>query len=194
MLDDGAEATARFVILATGVLSVPLMPDIPGVERFGGQWFHTAGLAPRAGRPLRQTCRRDRDRRDRRAADHGDREDGGQPHGLPAHTELVRSVAQRADRCGRAGVDPRALCRDVRTVPQHVRRLHPRCGSTQGARGLRGGTHRLLRGALRAAGLRHLDGQLPRCAGGRRGQRDAERVHGRQDPRASRRPEGRRDG
>ena len=34
--------TARFVILATGVLSVPLMPDIPGVERFRGESFHTA--------------------------------------------------------------------------------------------------------------------------------------------------------
>ena len=41
-LDNGSEVTARFVILATGVLSVPLMPDIPGVERFGGESFHTA--------------------------------------------------------------------------------------------------------------------------------------------------------
>ncbi len=41
-LDDGTTATARFVFLAIGVLSVPLMPDIPGVERFRGQSFHTA--------------------------------------------------------------------------------------------------------------------------------------------------------
>ena len=40
--DNGSEVTARFVILATGVLSVPLMPDIPGVERFRGESFHTA--------------------------------------------------------------------------------------------------------------------------------------------------------
>src|SRR5262245_23029270 len=41
-LDDGGDVRARFVILATGVLSVPLMPDIRGIERFEGQWFHTA--------------------------------------------------------------------------------------------------------------------------------------------------------
>ena len=41
-LDDGSEVTARFVILATGVLSVPSLPDIPGIGRFAGEWFHTA--------------------------------------------------------------------------------------------------------------------------------------------------------
>jgi cation diffusion facilitator CzcD-associated flavoprotein CzcO len=40
-LEPGESVTARFVILAIGVLSSPAMPDIPGVERFRGQAFHT---------------------------------------------------------------------------------------------------------------------------------------------------------
>jgi cation diffusion facilitator CzcD-associated flavoprotein CzcO len=38
----GEELTARFVVGATGVLSQPKPPDIPGVERFGGRTVHTA--------------------------------------------------------------------------------------------------------------------------------------------------------
>ena len=41
-LEPGESVTARFVILAVGVLSIPVMPDIPGIERFRGQLFHTA--------------------------------------------------------------------------------------------------------------------------------------------------------
>ena len=41
-LEPGESVTARFVILAVGVLSTPAMPDIPGIERFQGQLFHTA--------------------------------------------------------------------------------------------------------------------------------------------------------
>ena len=40
---DGAEAvTARFVVMATGPLSSPLTPDIPGLDTFGGEIYHTA--------------------------------------------------------------------------------------------------------------------------------------------------------
>ena len=42
---DGAEYRARFFVAATGVLSVPHFPDIPGRERFAGQQLHT-GLWP----------------------------------------------------------------------------------------------------------------------------------------------------
>ena len=38
----GGEVTARFVIGATGVLTQPKLPDIPGVDRFGGTTVHTA--------------------------------------------------------------------------------------------------------------------------------------------------------
>jgi cation diffusion facilitator CzcD-associated flavoprotein CzcO len=41
----GTDVRARFLIAATGVLSVPFMPDIPGRDAFGGEAFHT-GLWP----------------------------------------------------------------------------------------------------------------------------------------------------
>ncbi|WP_256469066.1 NAD(P)/FAD-dependent oxidoreductase [Conexibacter sp. DBS9H8] len=42
LTDDGAETTARFLIAATGVLTQPKLPDIPGVEAFAGTTIHTA--------------------------------------------------------------------------------------------------------------------------------------------------------
>ena len=42
---DGSETRARFVIAATGVLSVPYTPEVPGVEDFCGAMYHT-GLWP----------------------------------------------------------------------------------------------------------------------------------------------------
>ncbi|MGK2938200.1 MAG: flavin-containing monooxygenase [Solirubrobacteraceae bacterium] len=40
--DDGAETTARFLVAATGVLTQPKLPDIPGVGDFAGATMHTA--------------------------------------------------------------------------------------------------------------------------------------------------------
>ena len=40
-LEDGTTWTARFVITGIGVLSVPTMPKIPGMDDFQGQSFHT---------------------------------------------------------------------------------------------------------------------------------------------------------
>lgn len=42
---DGAELTARFVISATGVLTRPKLPDIPGISEFGGVTMHTSRWA-----------------------------------------------------------------------------------------------------------------------------------------------------
>ncbi|MFI7667548.1 flavin-containing monooxygenase [Nocardia sp. NPDC049526] len=39
--DDGAEHRARFLVAATGVLSVPFIPEVPGREVFGGEQHHT---------------------------------------------------------------------------------------------------------------------------------------------------------
>src|SRR4051794_22830181 len=39
--DDGTEHRARFLVAATGVLSVPYYPDIPGRDDFGGTSLHT---------------------------------------------------------------------------------------------------------------------------------------------------------
>ncbi|CAN5473718.1 NAD(P)/FAD-dependent oxidoreductase [soil metagenome] len=40
--EDGRELTARFLINAAGVLTVPKLPDIPGVDTFAGLTMHTA--------------------------------------------------------------------------------------------------------------------------------------------------------
>lgn len=39
--DDGDNWDAKFVILATGCLSSTNLPDIPGIDRFQGNWYHT---------------------------------------------------------------------------------------------------------------------------------------------------------
>ncbi len=41
VVDDGTEIRAQFVIAATGVLSVPYFPDVPGREGFRGEQYHT---------------------------------------------------------------------------------------------------------------------------------------------------------
>src|SRR5690606_15332988 len=40
--DRGDRVTAQFLIMATGCLSVPRLPDVPGLDRFRGRWHHTA--------------------------------------------------------------------------------------------------------------------------------------------------------
>src|SRR3954451_21112039 len=44
-IDDGTELRARYFVAATGVLSVPYFPDVPGREEFAGESLHT-GLWP----------------------------------------------------------------------------------------------------------------------------------------------------
>lgn len=41
-LDDGTVITARFVVTATGLLTKPQFPDIPGIEDYRGTIVHTA--------------------------------------------------------------------------------------------------------------------------------------------------------
>jgi cation diffusion facilitator CzcD-associated flavoprotein CzcO len=41
-LEDGSRVTSRFVIAATGLLSQPKLPAIPGLETFAGKTMHTA--------------------------------------------------------------------------------------------------------------------------------------------------------
>jgi cyclohexanone monooxygenase len=45
---DGASVTASFCIMATGNLSTPRTPGIPGLKLFKGKWYHT-GLWPQQG-------------------------------------------------------------------------------------------------------------------------------------------------
>jgi cyclohexanone monooxygenase len=53
--DRGATLSASFLVMATGCLSVPRMPDIPGVGAFAGETYHT-GLWPH--RPVDFTGKR----------------------------------------------------------------------------------------------------------------------------------------
>lgn len=46
--DKGDRVSARFCVMATGALSIPRLPDMPGIERFAGAVHHT-GAWPRAG-------------------------------------------------------------------------------------------------------------------------------------------------
>lgn len=46
--DTGATFRARFLVTAVGCLSTANVPDIPGLERFGGDWYHT-GAWPHEG-------------------------------------------------------------------------------------------------------------------------------------------------
>jgi len=46
-LPDGRELYARYLVAATGVLSVPYFPDVPGRDDFRGESYHT-GLWPAA--------------------------------------------------------------------------------------------------------------------------------------------------
>jgi cation diffusion facilitator CzcD-associated flavoprotein CzcO/acetyl esterase/lipase len=40
--DTGADVTAKFYVMATGCLSMPKVPDIAGVDRFGGEVYFTS--------------------------------------------------------------------------------------------------------------------------------------------------------
>jgi cation diffusion facilitator CzcD-associated flavoprotein CzcO len=38
---DGEQVSARFLVMATGVLSAANLPSIPGLDQFHGEWYHT---------------------------------------------------------------------------------------------------------------------------------------------------------
>jgi cation diffusion facilitator CzcD-associated flavoprotein CzcO len=40
--DHGNETSARYCVMATGCLSKPKYPEVPGLENFQGPWYHTA--------------------------------------------------------------------------------------------------------------------------------------------------------
>lgn len=46
--DKGEEFSAPYIVMATGNLSTPRVPDVPGLSSFNGDWYHT-GLWPHEG-------------------------------------------------------------------------------------------------------------------------------------------------
>ncbi|GAA0592886.1 flavin-containing monooxygenase [Actinomadura welshii] len=39
--DRGDRVSAQYLVMATGCLSAPRLPDLPGLDAFGGEWYHT---------------------------------------------------------------------------------------------------------------------------------------------------------
>ena len=103
-LGDGSVIRARFLIAATGVLSVPYVPDVPGRDDFRGEAHHT-GRWP--AEPV--------DFAGKRVAVIGTSSSGvqvvptilddvGRAHRVPAHRQLVHAAQQHADQ------RPRSRC------------------------------------------------------------------------------------
>ncbi len=119
VLGDGSAVRARYLIAATGVLSVPYTPDVPGRDDFRGVQHHT-GLWP--AEPVDMAGKRvavvgtsssgvqvvsDGRRRGRRA------------HRVPAQRQLVHPAEQHADHAGGAAGAPGRL-RAAEARPRHV--------------------------------------------------------------------------
>ncbi len=66
-LGDGSAIRARFLVAATGVLSVPYTPDVPGREDFRGEAHHTGRWPAEPVDFVGQARRRDRHLVERRA-------------------------------------------------------------------------------------------------------------------------------
>ena len=128
---DGSEVRTRFLIAATGGLSVPYIPDVPGRDDFRGESYHTGLLAEDAGRLRRQARRRRRHRIERCAADPRHRRRGRVDDGVPAQRQLVHAAQQRTDHGRRAAAAERAQFEKmVRILKQDRERVPPSCRTT----------------------------------------------------------------
>ena len=149
-----ARSAARFLVAATGVLSVPYFPDVPGRDDFRGEAHHTGPVAGGAGRLRRQARRGHRHGVERRAGGPDDPRRGRVAHRVPAHRQLVHAAQQPADHRRGAGAAPgrlRGAARDAEHVAQRVRPPgeRPRARSTTPRRS--GGRSSRRCGAARAS-------------------------------------------
>ncbi len=112
--DRGDSYSASFFVMATGCLSIPRMPDIPGIDRFAGEAYHTA-LWPAppdrlrrqaGGRPRRRILGRPGDPRDCegcRARDRVPADAAVQRRGLQPARSIRRSSATSRPATRRSG-------------------------------------------------------------------------------------------
>ena len=107
-------SATRFLVAATGVLSVPFFPDVAGPRRLPRRAAPHRAVAGDAGRLRGQARRRHRHRIERRAAHPRDRRRGRLAHRVPAHRQLVHAAQQRADHRRGAGAAPGRLRGDAR--------------------------------------------------------------------------------
>ena len=186
--EDGAQLRSRFVVSATGVLSVPYWPRSPGGSGTAGEAYHTAS-GPRSRV----------DFAGKKVAVIGTGASGVQliPEIAKEVAELVvyqrRRTGTRRSTTGRSPSEEQAEIkatydRDLRVVHDDARRVRPRARP----RGRSPTSQRRSVGALRAAvppeGLRQAGQQLPGHDDRPRGQRRVLGVHRREDPRPGRRP------
>ena len=160
--ETGTVTRAHHFVAATGVLSIPYFPDIPGRGGIRGRVVPHWIVAGRARRLHRQAGCRRRHRVQRRADHPGHRRDGGLPHGAAALAQLVHAAQQRADHARRAGPAPEGLRGDPRH-PEHIaERIPPRPARPCRLRRLGGGARRVLRGNVEEPRLLEAHQQLHR--------------------------------
>ena len=191
--DDGTTVTARFLVTATGVLSVPYLPDIPGATTSGA-----SSTTPAGGRPSPSTSPASgwRSSAPRRAACRWCPPSSTRSPSLTVYQrvgQLVHAAEQPADhrrRAGRAAGRLRAAARgaehlDPRVPPPDEHRdvpstTHPRSGSA------------FFEEMWASPGFMKFTSNYVDILDEPRGERRVVRVHRRQDPRHRRRPRHRR--
>ena len=115
----GVDLQARFVVAATGVLSIPYTPDVPGREDFAGRVLSHRVVAGGGGRLQGQTGRGRRDLLERGPGRPLHRRPGRLADRVPADRQLVHAAQQSADLTRGAGAAPSRL-RTVARDPQHL--------------------------------------------------------------------------
>ncbi len=84
--DAGDEGSAPLLIMATGCLSVPLVPEIEGLDTFKGRTLQASQWPHEPRRLHGRARRRNRDGLLRDPGDPRDRKTGGPPHRAPTYT------------------------------------------------------------------------------------------------------------
>ena len=92
-LENGQQATSRFLFTAIGSLSAYTLPAIPGRDSFKGPAYHPARWPHTPVDFHRQACRHHRHRCDRHPGDPGDRQTGEAPHRFSAPPQLGSTPA-----------------------------------------------------------------------------------------------------
>ena len=118
----GDASPRGFLLCATGCLSAVNLPDIPGLENFAGEVYHTGALAARGRRLHRQARRRHRHRVLGIQAAPLIADPAAAPDGVPTDAEL-----QRADAA--TPMDARTTCaHQGASTPSVARRCRLRAG------------------------------------------------------------------
>ena len=180
---DGTEVSARYLIAATGVLSVPYTPDVPGRDGLPGRVVPHRPVAGDAGRLHGQAGGGDRDVVQRRAGRPCHRRRRRVADRVPADGQLVHAPEQRRHHGRASRRELRAGFEAAARGPQHVgARLPPPSPRPVGLRRPRRRAPALLRADVEQPGVHQAHEQLPRPVVQSRRQRRVVRLHRRQDP------------